>query len=143
MKIFKNFPSVSKLVAAGILERKEANLAYKINRAGMNVPQMIETVEAAGLASVTRFMDDWIRSLRTYPTRRHAFKELLNQMADGMSGVEYLGKHKNGYQMDYLNTGDSYCDTLIFHEHHDGTVRIGCWDDAARQLAGGHSSNCY
>lgn len=143
MAIFKNFPSVSKLVSANILDAKEANLAYKINRAGMSIPQMIEVVEAAGLASVTRCMDAWLRSRFTYPTRRRAFKELLNQMSDGMCGVEWLGKHRNGYQMEFLNAGDSYCDTLIFHEHHDGTVRIGCWDDAARQLAGGHSSNCY
>lgn len=143
MKIFKNFPSVSKLVAANILGEKEANLAYKINRLDLGTEEMLKMVHDAGLHSVARCMYEWLNMMHTPPHPRRTFMELLNQMADGVYGVEWLGKHKNGYQMEYLNAGDPYCDTLIFHNHHDGTVRIGCWGDAARQLEGGHSSNCY
>ena len=136
MAIFKNFPSVRKLVGSGILDEKEANLAYKLNRSNLTVYEMVALVEEVGLTSVARCMNAWVENFFTPPTDRHAFMELLNQMADGMCGIEWLGHHRNGYTMLYLNAGDSYCDTLIFHTHSEGTVRIGCEGDARRQTVG-------
>ena len=138
MAIFKNFPSVSKLVNERIFTKEQATLVYKINRLGLSPGAMANLVEGAGFKDAAEYLDKCIRQCYSTLGKRQAFKELLNFLADGMCGVELLGIHKRWkYGVEYLNAGDTYNTTLIFHNHHDGTVRIGCIGDSINQVTTG------
>ena len=120
-------------MAEGIYEASEANLLYKVNRSQPDITSMVKMVEGShpqAAICLARF----IQSMHSRPTKRRVFMELMEFLADGMCGVEYMGEHKNGYDVLYLNAGDIYSTTLIFHNHNDGTVRIGCIADAMNQV---------
>lgn len=49
---------------------------------------------------------------------------LGNGGQNGFFGLEYLGENRrSGFDVLYLNTGDTYTATLIFH---NGTMRLDC-----------------
>lgn len=135
MAIYKNFPSVSKLVSEGIFDADSANLLYKINRSRPDPKTMVKMIEGSNPRAASR-LDNFIRCMHSPTTRRRAFRELCEILGDGYCGVLYMGEHKrNHYDIYILNAGDLYSITLAFYEHHDGTVRITSQDEVREVLA--------
>lgn len=143
MAIFKNFPKVSTLTSNNIFDVKAANLVYKINRQSPTIEGMIDMLESGGYLVEAKRVDEWVRQQYTFPTKRRTFMEVMNWLSDGFCGIEYLGTHRIGYELSCLNAGDNYASTLIFHLHRDGTVRVGCWEDAVRQVKRGTGDGFY
>jgi hypothetical protein len=61
----------------------------------------------------------------------HAIDRVL-----GTFGVEPLGRvsMRNGPPFEYLNTGDTYATTLVYHRNADA-LRIGCWGSIAERMS--------
>lgn len=68
-----------------------------------------------------------ITQLYTTSARFRHFKMALIDALAGFSGVEFLGVHRRlGGDVHYLNAGDTYAATLIFHRDR---MLIGTWGD--------------
>lgn len=76
--------------------------------------------ELLELVHVLQYANSAYNPRKTYDLRLFA----LNYIDNGLHGVESFQDRKGNY-IDYLNTGDSYNDTLIY----DGKYKVVCLGD--------------
>lgn len=121
-------PSMKSLVSDLDLSRADATLIRAIGHAVYDVEKLsallASDTRTAGLArDIDRGLNDGWR--RTYALR--AMDAIL-----GTHGVEAIVVPGNESCMyapwEYLNAGDGYAATLVYH-HHARAIRIGCWAD--------------
>lgn len=129
-------PSVKALVTTFKLTPAQAGLIKRLGNAadqGANQLQVIVDAECPATAAYTR--QCYSSPYDSYGWRvtvaLHAMDIIL-----GTHGVEALDNpddNMGGAYIEYLNTGDSYATTLIYHPGVDA-LRIGNWGDIAERF---------
>ena len=116
------FKSASKkaLIELGLEKEQAETVRYLWSKASRN--EVLKTGEIYGVTTYHGFVECW-----SYFRALVISAYLGNAGQNGFHGLEYLGENKRtGFDVHYLNTGDAYTSTLIFH---NGTMRVSCWGD--------------
>ncbi len=131
-------PSAAKLQATFRLSRADAELIRALGHAaddGDALRELVDRYEDARLPKTAKY----VRSLHSDPYYSRIWRvtvalEAMNEIMD-THGVEALGPGREGDYAppyEYLNTGDTYAATLIYHRASD-SLRIGSWGDIAER----------
>jgi hypothetical protein len=126
-------PSVRTLVNDLYMTSADARLIRRIGHAAHSAETLRPVLESdprtAPLAiDVDRSLNDgW---LRTYALR--GMDRVLG--THGVESFEVPGNSMPVYpSFEYLNAGDAYAATLVYH-HHARAIRVGCWGDIAERF---------
>jgi uncharacterized protein with PhoU and TrkA domain len=124
-------PPANKLVEEFKVDRKVANLVRRLAHAVDDGDEL-----AAIVAKSCPETAEYVRRMHSSPYgsgmwRRTVALHAIN-VAMGFYGVEAITrKHDSCYgppSHEYLNAGDTYAATLVYHRDADA-LRIGCWGD--------------